>query len=44
MMKGGAGHNMTDEEREQAAMTIWNKEKGTAAAVIIAGWCMKVCL
>lgn len=42
MMKAGSGHNMTDEERTAAAMTIWKKEKGTAAAVIIVGWCIKV--
>lgn len=44
MAKGGAGgsKNMTDEERIAAANMIWNKEKGTAAAVIILSWLVKV--
>ncbi|EJD07610.1 DUF1753-domain-containing protein [Fomitiporia mediterranea MF3/22] len=42
LMQGGSGHNMTEEERTLAAMRIWNKEKGMAAAVIIIGWCAKV--
>jgi hypothetical protein len=36
------GHTWTDEERAEAAMMIWNKEKGTAAAVIIISWLAKV--
>jgi len=44
MMKAGVGgiHDMTDEEREAAAMMIWNHEKGTAAAVIIISWLFKI--
>jgi hypothetical protein len=40
-VKVGSG-NMTTAEREQAAMMIWNKEKGTAAAVIVLAWIAKV--
>ena len=43
LMKGGAGHEMTPEERTEAALMIWNKEKGLAALVIVAGWLCKVC-
>lgn len=39
---GHEGHNMTAEERAQAALGIWNKEKGFAAAVLITGWLIKV--
>lgn len=45
MMKAGAGlvnHNMTQEQREQAAMEIWDEEKGLATAVIVLGWLVKV--
>ena len=42
LMQGSAGHQMTDAERTAAAMQIWNKEKGMAAAVIIIGWLAKV--
>ena len=35
---------MTDAERAQAALGIWNKEKGFAAAVLVVGWLTKVCL
>lgn len=44
MAKGGSGgsKNMTDEERIAAANMIWNKEKGTAAAIIIISWLSKV--
>lgn len=34
--------NMTEAERTLAALTIWNLEKGTAAAVIIISWLSKV--
>jgi lysylphosphatidylglycerol synthetase-like protein (DUF2156 family) len=39
---GGGGPKMSDEERARAAQIIWNKEKGTAAFVLIAGWLLKV--
>jgi hypothetical protein len=39
--KVGSG-SMTDEERVQAAMRIWDKEKGTAALVIALSWLTKV--
>lgn len=42
VMESGAGHNMTDEERAAAAMTLWNAEKGIASAMIIIGWIAKV--
>jgi hypothetical protein len=44
MMEGSVklGHTWTDEERVEAAMMIWNKEKGTAAAVILFSWLAKV--
>ncbi|TFK74940.1 DUF1753-domain-containing protein [Pluteus cervinus] len=43
MMEGGpAGHVLTEEERERAAMAIWNHEKGTAAAIIIVSWLFKI--
>lgn len=42
VMESGAGHNMTDEERAQAAMLIWNAEKGLATAVLVVGWLVKV--
>lgn len=42
-MMGSAGnHTMTDEERKEAAQLIWNKEKGLAAGVLIAGWLIKI--
>lgn len=45
MMDGGPTiHHLTPEERELAAMEIWNQEKGTAAAVIIISWLSKVCM
>jgi len=34
--------HLTDEERRIAAMTIWNHEKGLAAAVIIVSWMFKI--
>ena len=37
-------HNMTQAEREQAAMQLWSEEKGLATAVIVLGWLAKVCL
>ncbi|KAF8159608.1 Inositolphosphorylceramide synthase subunit Kei1-domain-containing protein [Crassisporium funariophilum] len=39
---GNATHHLTDEERRDAAMTIWNHEKGLAAAVIIVSWMFKI--
>ncbi|THH09928.1 hypothetical protein EW145_g1688 [Phellinidium pouzarii] len=42
LMEDGAGHDMTDEARTAAALQIWNKEKGLAAAVLIVGWCAKI--
>jgi len=45
MMSGAGGvqgHNMTAEERAEAALGIWNKEKGFAAAVLIIGWLIKI--
>jgi hypothetical protein len=45
-MKGGptgtGSHTMTDKERIEAAMMIWNHEKGTAAAIIVVSWLSKV--
>lgn len=40
----GPSHNtnMTDVERAQAAMSIWNKEKGTAVGIIVGVWIVKV--
>jgi hypothetical protein len=45
MAKGGNGgsHNMTEEERIEAAHMMWNHEKGTAAGIIILSWFVKVC-
>lgn len=47
MEAGPAGGNatvpvLTETERQEAAMTIWNQEKGTAATIIIASWVFKV--
>jgi hypothetical protein len=44
MAKGGTGgsKNMTDQERIAAATMIWNKEKGTAAAIIVLSWLAKI--
>ncbi|EAU90601.2 hypothetical protein CC1G_00985 [Coprinopsis cinerea okayama7 len=33
---------LTPQEREEAAMTIWNHEKGKAAAIIIISWFVKL--
>ncbi|KAM5534642.1 hypothetical protein V8D89_011654 [Ganoderma adspersum] len=38
----GPGHNMTASERAEAAMIIWNAEKGLATAMIITGWILKI--
>jgi len=35
-------HNMTAEERVEAATELWNDEKGLATAVIVAGWLAKI--
>lgn len=40
---GGGNSTMTAAERAQAATAIWNEEKGTAMAVIIVTWVIKVC-
>jgi len=44
MAKGGNGgsHNMTDEQRAEAAHMMWNDEKGTAAGIIIISWLIKI--
>ena len=42
MEAGGGVRNMTEIERTQAAVALWNEEKGTAAAVITLGWLSKV--
>ena len=36
--------SLSDDDRKLAAMTIWNHEKGLAAAVIIISWMFRVCL
>ncbi|KAG8714771.1 hypothetical protein FRC11_007182 [Ceratobasidium sp. 423] len=42
-MAGAHGNTtMTHEQRVAAAQLIWNKEKGLAAAVLIAGWISKI--
>ncbi|KIO25873.1 hypothetical protein M407DRAFT_24833 [Tulasnella calospora MUT 4182] len=38
----GKGVPMTDAERYSAAQGLWNKEKGTAALVLAAGWVIKL--
>jgi hypothetical protein len=42
MKVGGGRHHMSDNDREAAAMRIWNHEKGTAAAIIVMSWLFKV--
>ncbi|KAF9005989.1 Inositolphosphorylceramide synthase subunit Kei1-domain-containing protein [Cyathus striatus] len=43
VMDSGVGHlNLTDAEREAAAMAIWNHEKGTAAFVLTVAWLSKI--
>ncbi|KAF8661378.1 hypothetical protein AX16_001471 [Volvariella volvacea WC 439] len=44
MMENAQTHTLTPEEREAAAMAIWNHEKGTAAAVIVIAWFFKIYL
>ena len=41
-MQGSSGHQMSEAERTEAAMRIWNQEKGLAGAVIVIGWLAKV--
>ncbi|KAG6852801.1 hypothetical protein C0991_009077 [Blastosporella zonata] len=41
---GNINSTLTPEQREAAAMEIWNHEKGTAAAIIILSWLSKVLL
>ncbi|KAJ7630332.1 Inositolphosphorylceramide synthase subunit Kei1-domain-containing protein [Roridomyces roridus] len=38
------GPTLTDEERAEAALNIWNHEKGTAMAVIVLSWLSKIYL
>ena len=38
----GPGHDMSEEERVAAAMSIWNAEKGIATAMLVVGWLLKV--
>lgn len=38
----GHGPHMTDEQRYAAAQSIWQREKGTSAAVLAVGWLIKV--
>ncbi|KIK08958.1 hypothetical protein K443DRAFT_672003 [Laccaria amethystina LaAM-08-1] len=42
MMELGNATALTPAEREEAAMAIWNHEKGMAAAVIIISWLFKI--
>jgi len=42
-MELGNATALTPAEREEAAMAIWNHEKGMAATVIIISWLFKVC-
>lgn len=42
MDSGGGGHQMSEEERVAAAMSIWNAEKGIATAMLVLGWLLKV--
>ncbi|KAI1793506.1 Inositolphosphorylceramide synthase subunit Kei1-domain-containing protein [Ganoderma leucocontextum] len=42
VQESGPGHNMTAEERAEAAMTLWHAEKGLATAMIIMGWILKI--
>ena len=44
MIRLGRGSNMTEAERADAAMLIWNEEKGLAAMAIVAGWLCKACI
>ncbi|KAG6850789.1 hypothetical protein H0H93_008827 [Arthromyces matolae] len=39
---GNVTNTLTPEEREAAAMNIWNHEKGTAAAIIFLSWLCKI--
>ena len=39
---GSAARNMSAQERAQAATRLWDDEKGTASAVIVVGWLIKV--
>ncbi|KAJ3522893.1 hypothetical protein NM688_g8806 [Phlebia brevispora] len=39
---GGGGQNMTDEERREAAMSIWKEEKSMATTFIVLGWIAKI--
>ncbi|KLO19075.1 DUF1753-domain-containing protein [Schizopora paradoxa] len=38
----GGGHNLTESQRAEAAMSIWRKEKGTAASIVVLGWFAKI--
>ncbi|PPQ62881.1 hypothetical protein CVT24_006278 [Panaeolus cyanescens] len=41
-LANSAAQNLTDVQRKEAAMTIWNHEKGLAATVIIVSWLSKI--
>ena len=41
VMESGGGHNMTEEARVAAAMSIWHAEKGLATAMLVLGWLLK---
>lgn len=41
MQTANITHHLTPAERQAAAMTIWNHEKGTAATVILISWLFK---
>lgn len=41
LMKSVVGHTMSDAERAIAAQSIWDQEKGTAAAVVTISWLVK---
>jgi hypothetical protein len=43
MKSANITNHLTEEQREAAAMAIWNHEKGTAAAVIVISWLSKAC-
>jgi hypothetical protein len=42
MKSANISSHLTEQQREAAAMAIWNHEKGTAAAVIAISWLFKV--
>ncbi|OBZ73883.1 Inositol phoshorylceramide synthase regulatory subunit kei1 [Grifola frondosa] len=42
MNSGSGNQNMTELERTEAAMLLWNAEKNVATAVIVIGWLAKI--